>query len=1213
MLLMSTFNDSEAQELPTILPTSPEAASFAKFTEVPVSHYTGVPNISVPITSFSVGNKSFPINISYHARGIQVSEIGSRVGLGWALNAGGQISRQIRNKADDGYTGYIRAANFYNNIFFHTSNVNMEQAINSANNSIFTDQGDDLLPDLFNLQVNDISTKFIFSYQDDFLPLAQKYSDLIIEGSFDTGNIGGFKVTDKDGYIYTFGAADADLTIRKYTIQANGTDYIVSDPLDANEANLWSAFSIPNAWHLVSVVSPNGERAEFDYIKEANYVYRRSSDKFNVESQGSIDQLHCNVDLVRMDQHQLKEIRYNFNPNGTKYSKIVFDAVTPREDVHSESTDNNDFNPSDVWPNEGKELNAVEIYNHNGELIKTFVLHHHYMNSFNHPDFNSFIPNYQPLLLTMNPSAHKRLILDSITEFGRNGMSKPPYKFTYNPTVLPNRHSNSKDLWGFYNGKNNGQFLAGYGADRRVDTLLAEAAMLKKITYPTGGSTRFTYEHNIGHRGAEYDSIYIQPVNPSKSVSFTLSNLAISNVTSSSYLSAPSGIFGGGIYRTAPKTINANSLVRLGSSTNLPLHNGNDQMDACVGSPNSGGPFASCKFRIRLVPLQGLPGNEMPIPGVNPIEFWSDSLPTTISAGLYWMEVHVPLGWDPNAVASTGQYFNVHLIADDQVANEDYIYAAGKRIKQIEFLDSANNVVSKKTYDYLNSGIILGLSDFSYKINIEGYEFLLTPYHWFNHYQSNTIGYKFVDEYFGDAIDNYGKRRYEFLITKDSGSFTDNPRTPPTDNEWLRGLPLKIADYKHNPDGTFTKVKLIENTYLAANENHNNVLPSTNLPIPVIQSVSNPTNPILTPETIIIDYVENNGITETTISGPSNAPEDLSDPFYNDYLFDRTDTNFRMPFIWTIRRQEDQNFILDGANVFRTKLFHFTGGTLDTGRTIETNYDDNENITLVTETETAYNYAKHYQASSVRTVTSDGEPVFQTFTYPQELVSGYSIHPSTYSSNPNTALAEQHRFVPLETSSLVDANDNGVADLNEELNKTKTIYDWDGDILEPYLIQSGKDIDPNNLVLEDRIEFKDYDEDGNLLQVKKKDGMEITYIYGYDNTLPVAKVENATYAQVTSYVSNIQSESNLDNDHCLDSGTCNEKNLRTALDALRNGLPNAMVTTYTYDPLIGVTSMTDPKGYTVYYQYDDLNRLVRVLDEDGHILSENKYNYLLDN
>ena len=95
-LFMALTSVLMAQEMPEVVPPTPEAASLGKFSEIPISHYTGLPNISVPIASFNVGDKSFPVSLSYHARGIQVSELASRVGIGWALNAGGQISRQVR-------------------------------------------------------------------------------------------------------------------------------------------------------------------------------------------------------------------------------------------------------------------------------------------------------------------------------------------------------------------------------------------------------------------------------------------------------------------------------------------------------------------------------------------------------------------------------------------------------------------------------------------------------------------------------------------------------------------------------------------------------------------------------------------------------------------------------------------------------------------------------------------------------------------------------------------------------------------------------------------------------------------------------------------------------------------------------------------------------------------------------------------------------------
>ena len=52
-----------------------------------------------------------------------------------------------------------------------------------------------------------------------------------------------------------------------------------------------------------------------------------------------------------------------------------------------------------------------------------------------------------------------------------------------------------------------------------------------------------------------------------------------------------------------------------------------------------------------------------------------------------------------------------------------------------------------------------------------------------------------------------------------------------------------------------------------------------------------------------------------------------------------------------------------------------------------------------------------------------------------------------------------------------------------------------------------------------------------------------------------------------------------------------------------------MVTTYTYAPGVGLTSTTDTKGYTSYYEYDASNRLQFVKDAEGNILSSTNYNY----
>ena len=52
-----------------------------------------------------------------------------------------------------------------------------------------------------------------------------------------------------------------------------------------------------------------------------------------------------------------------------------------------------------------------------------------------------------------------------------------------------------------------------------------------------------------------------------------------------------------------------------------------------------------------------------------------------------------------------------------------------------------------------------------------------------------------------------------------------------------------------------------------------------------------------------------------------------------------------------------------------------------------------------------------------------------------------------------------------------------------------------------------------------------------------------------------------------------------------------------------------MVKTFTYDPLLGPTSITEYDGQTKYFEYDDLLRLKIIRNKQGDILKEYQYNY----
>jgi hypothetical protein len=127
----------------------------------------------------------------------------------------------------------------------------------------------------------------------------------------------------------------------------------------------------------------------------------------------------------------------------------------------------------------------------------------------------------------------------------------------------------------------------------------------------------------------------------------------------------------------------------------------------------------------------------------------------------------------------------------------------------------------------------------------------------------------------------------------------------------------------------------------------------------------------------------------------------------------------------------------------------------------------------------------------------------------------------------------------------------------------------------------------------------------NLRQIDHDYNISTTCLWSFGNTLPVAKVENAIYSQVstslgTSFINTLGT-------------TTSSSSVGTQLTSLRNtlssGLPDAWVSTFNYTPQVGMISQTDPNGLTTYHEYDPAGRLKNTRDKDQNILSRNYYHY----
>lgn len=134
--------------------------------------------------------------------------------------------------------------------------------------------------------------------------------------------------------------------------------------------------------------------------------------------------------------------------------------------------------------------------------------------------------------------------------------------------------------------------------------------------------------------------------------------------------------------------------------------------------------------------------------------------------------------------------------------------------------------------------------------------------------------------------------------------------------------------------------------------------------------------------------------------------------------------------------------------------------------------------------------------------------------------------------------------------------------------------------------------------METRMTYNYYDQYGHLLEKQKPGGQKEVYLWGYNKHFPVASVIGSEYLTISGIVSSAV----LDN-------PSSDAALRAELNKIRTQLSGVMVTTYTYDPVYGITSVTDPNGRTSYYQYDGMGRLSMVIDDDGNVLKRFCYNF----
>jgi YD repeat-containing protein len=256
----------------------------------------------------------------------------------------------------------------------------------------------------------------------------------------------------------------------------------------------------------------------------------------------------------------------------------------------------------------------------------------------------------------------------------------------------------------------------------------------------------------------------------------------------------------------------------------------------------------------------------------------------------------------------------------------------------------------------------------------------------------------------------------------------------------------------------------------------------------------------------------------------------------------------------------------------------------------ETFYNQTTGAPIQTVTNFTYGLPGHRQVKTINTDDSKNGLITVENIYNKDIVDGATLSGLTPSQFAN--LTSMYNTKGIITPIHVNRKLNSVLTSQERYNFNSN-----------FLIDSYQSAVGSN-ALETKMLYSSYDSKGNVLELQKNNDVKHSYLWGYNYQYPIAEIENATYAQVVA----ILGQPVIDG---FNTSPGTDDQMRLSLNALRvsPSLKDTRITTYTYNPLIGMTSKTDPNGVTTYYEYDAFGKLKNIKDKDQNIVKNFVYHY----
>ncbi len=1109
----------------TVIGPSPTAASLGKYVDNPISYFTGTPDISIPLAEVKEKDFNLPIYLNYHPGGIKVDETPSNIGLGWSLNAGGVITRAVKDLPDDKKAGNCPQGfwGYWNGIgerpdcttgLFYSNNIHDVDMLYVFKKDTLTARQQSLGG---NYSLNNFFRKYFFVYFNYIDP------DNILLYSKDPTVMGNarpryavyskYQDTEPDIFYFNFCGksgkfvfevingvrtikllSDYDLTI-DHSLDMNGqlVKFVVRDDM----GNTYEFSEVETTNSIMNTYSYAGNdpvRVYFDINQTFNSSWYLS--KITTAQNNTVNLNYVNEEYQYYNQLGAQTVIYpnqadTYNPQTDNcgypivwhLTKIRGKRLTSISGTHTRVNFNGGFSREDLQAplqhiySHPSAITGVEINYLEDKIVKRYKFTQDYFES----PYEQHDPDHEIFF--------KRLRLRSIQELGANNCTLPPTTFEYKyngfpgyglAQRLPRRLSFQQDLWGYFNGAS--------------DNI---ASMIPKIyLYPSiaTDSRRFSVQKRTNFTGPEYTL-------PGGN---RLPNPALMDIGVLTKINYPTG--GSTTYEYEP-------------------HKYKDINDEFIG----GG------LRIKkITKYDGISAN-------NNIVY------------NYFYQINGQ---------STGRAFSIPVFAvfhfDDYVGSEP---------------STANQTYYRGAVDRFSlPQATLGTS------------------------QGSPIAYRKVVE----SINGNGKTQYEFSMPANWYNYTD--ALPPTPGADCSFEDNGTCDGLYNPPMIYT------------------LYPYTYHPIPNTQTV--PSYPFKALTANIFPFPENPNY-------DWNRGHLLSKKFFNEAgdLIKSEDFTYKVLYKNGNTAPSKVYGLKFGVRHYRSRVSKYAYLTdvrkVPTGK-VTTEYDPATNIPFTSSEQYIYDGEKHAKVTSTIESTSSGHEIVTKIKYPLDYVTTGLIGLQEGMAplklkNMNAIHVEKSVFLKkgislyLKSSNLSSYGFTGnyVPVLKRSFKIENT--DLENNFAPSYTTGNNWQLvkDPRYL---EQTQVVRYDSVGNPLEMLTNGEEKVSYIWGYNNgQYPIAKISNATYTEIENVLSNAILSHIFRGYQMFGTpqqpivSEISDQQVRTYINQLRAALPNAQVSTYTFRPLVGMTSETAPNGMITYYEYDCFNRLAIIKDQSGKILKQYTY------